>query len=152
MRIRIMIACLEGQVEHGQDEEHLGKVAGRIDEVAGKEGLAGLDGSVIAPESIDFDEGSVRLFLGNAVVIVLGPFLGCIELPEELPDLALFFSDAAKYPAVAVVATGLGIPCLAGGAGPAERLSFDFSRSIMLALLYATSRPFFSNERIRTSH
>ena len=85
-----MVASLEGQVEHGQDEEHLGKVAGRIDEVAGKEGLAGLDGSVIAPESIDFDEGSVRLFLGNAVVMILGPFLGCIELPEELPDLSSF--------------------------------------------------------------
>ena len=85
-----MIACLEGQVEHGQDEEHLGKVSGRIDQVSGKEGFAGLDGSVIAPECIDFDEGSVRAFLGNAVVIVLGPFLGCIELPEELPDFSSF--------------------------------------------------------------
>ncbi len=85
-----MVACLEGQVEHGQDEEHLGKVAGRIDEVAGKEGLAGLDGSVIAPECIDFDKGSVRAFLGDMVVIVFGPFLGCIELPEELPDLSSF--------------------------------------------------------------
>ena len=83
-----MFLGLERQVQNRQGEKHLREVAGDVDHVAREEGLAGFGGGVVAPEGVHLHEGAVPFLLGHVVVVVLGPFLGRLQLAEELPRIS----------------------------------------------------------------
>ena len=88
LRFDFVLPGLERQVQNRQGEKHLREVAGGVDHVAREEGLAGFGGGVVAPEGVHLHEGAVPLLLGHVVVVVLGPFLGRLQLAEELPRIS----------------------------------------------------------------
>ena len=98
--LHVVLRRLEGQVEHGEREHHLGEVAVRLGDVRGEERHfppGGDPRGVIAPEGVDWDEIGGLLLDGQAVVIVLRPFLGRAELAvvgRSLGEAALVASGA----------------------------------------------------------
>ena len=71
-----MFLAGEGDVEHGEREQHLGEVAGGGGKFAGVETAFTVPGGVVAPESVGGDQAVDLLLDRQVVVVVLRPFLG----------------------------------------------------------------------------
>ena len=67
---------LEWQVQHGQGQQDLGGVVVRLQDAWRQERLGRVAGREIAPESRDGDQVRTLSLQRQAVVVVLGPFLG----------------------------------------------------------------------------
>ena len=91
-----MLGRLEGKVNDGKGQHHLGKVAGGVDDVAGKERLVRRVRCIVIPEGVYLDEILMLGFNGKLVVVVFRPFLRRLELAEELAHPFAFVGSCSK--------------------------------------------------------
>ena len=80
----LMLLGLEGKVQDGKNEHHLGEATRRIYEVARKEGLVRGMGGEVVPKGVDLDEIGLLPVQGQTVVIVFGPFFGRRQFTVKL--------------------------------------------------------------------
>ena len=85
VELLLVVAGLEGQVEHGQGEHHLREVARGLREGLRQERRLAAVRGVVGPEGVDGDQVRVLLLDGQVVIVVLGPLLGLVQFLEETP-------------------------------------------------------------------
>jgi hypothetical protein len=93
LELRFVLLGSKRQVQDGQGEHHLGEVARCFGQVYRAERrLTGrIMLRVVAPERVHGNQFGRLLFDGQAVVMVLDPFLGLVQLLIQLPDASAQF-------------------------------------------------------------